>query len=178
MKILGIDPGLQRTGFAVVECEGTRLRYVASGTVSTLGATRRVATAAEIDLRRCGRGRAALPARCRVGGDRVRQRQPAEHAVARPARGARWRTGGRWSPWPSTPRCNEEGRGRPWPQPPRRRSSRWWRACCAAARASKDAADALGPRITHAHAAARSLRWRASPLARKAHAQYKRGRTY
>jgi len=40
MKILGIDPGLQRTGFAVVECSGARLRYVASGIISTLEAPR------------------------------------------------------------------------------------------------------------------------------------------
>ncbi|MFN9193347.1 MAG: crossover junction endodeoxyribonuclease RuvC, partial [Pseudomonadota bacterium] len=35
MLILGIDPGLQRTGFGVVEADGGRLRYVASGTIST-----------------------------------------------------------------------------------------------------------------------------------------------
>jgi crossover junction endodeoxyribonuclease RuvC len=36
MRILGIDPGLQRTGFGVIDAEGQRLRYVASGTISTL----------------------------------------------------------------------------------------------------------------------------------------------
>lgn len=36
MRILGIDPGLQRTGFGVVEVEGSKLHYVASGTISTL----------------------------------------------------------------------------------------------------------------------------------------------
>jgi crossover junction endodeoxyribonuclease RuvC len=35
MRILGIDPGLQTTGFGVVDAEGTRLRYVASGTIKT-----------------------------------------------------------------------------------------------------------------------------------------------
>jgi crossover junction endodeoxyribonuclease RuvC len=35
MLILGIDPGLQRTGFGVVRAEGSRLAYVASGTIST-----------------------------------------------------------------------------------------------------------------------------------------------
>ncbi|HTP74635.1 MAG TPA: crossover junction endodeoxyribonuclease RuvC, partial [Burkholderiaceae bacterium] len=40
MRILGIDPGLQRTGFAVVEHSGARLCYVASGTISTLEAPR------------------------------------------------------------------------------------------------------------------------------------------
>jgi len=33
MRILGIDPGLRRTGFGVIEAHGARLRYVASGTV-------------------------------------------------------------------------------------------------------------------------------------------------
>ena len=35
MRVLGIDPGLRTTGFGVVECEGSRLRYVASGTIRT-----------------------------------------------------------------------------------------------------------------------------------------------
>ena len=35
MRILGIDPGLQTTGFGVVDCDGQQLRYVASGTIST-----------------------------------------------------------------------------------------------------------------------------------------------
>ena len=35
MRILGIDPGLQTTGFGVVDAEGHSLRYVASGTIST-----------------------------------------------------------------------------------------------------------------------------------------------
>ncbi len=35
MRILGIDPGLQCTGFGVVDAEGGQLRYVASGTIQT-----------------------------------------------------------------------------------------------------------------------------------------------
>ncbi|WP_213952952.1 MULTISPECIES: crossover junction endodeoxyribonuclease RuvC [unclassified Variovorax] len=35
MRILGIDPGLQTTGFGVVDADGHSLRYVASGTIST-----------------------------------------------------------------------------------------------------------------------------------------------
>ncbi|AEG92064.1 crossover junction endodeoxyribonuclease RuvC [Ramlibacter tataouinensis] len=35
MRILGIDPGLQTTGFGVVDLDGHALRYVASGTIST-----------------------------------------------------------------------------------------------------------------------------------------------
>src|SRR3546814_10028415 len=33
MRVLGIDPGLRRAGFGVVDVDGTRLRYVASGTI-------------------------------------------------------------------------------------------------------------------------------------------------
>ncbi|MGP1630273.1 MAG: crossover junction endodeoxyribonuclease RuvC [Giesbergeria sp.] len=35
MRILGIDPGLRTTGFGVVDVDGQRLSYVASGTIST-----------------------------------------------------------------------------------------------------------------------------------------------
>ena len=40
MRILGIDPGLQTTGFGVVDAEGAQLRYVASGTIRTETAAR------------------------------------------------------------------------------------------------------------------------------------------
>ncbi len=40
MRILGIDPGLQRTGFGVIDCSGPRLTYVASGTINTTDAPR------------------------------------------------------------------------------------------------------------------------------------------
>ena len=35
MRILGIDPGLQTTGFGVIDAEGHQLQYVASGTIRT-----------------------------------------------------------------------------------------------------------------------------------------------
>jgi crossover junction endodeoxyribonuclease RuvC len=35
MRILGIDPGLQCTGFGVIDTEGAALHYVASGTIQT-----------------------------------------------------------------------------------------------------------------------------------------------
>jgi crossover junction endodeoxyribonuclease RuvC len=35
LRILGIDPGLRTTGFGVIEAEGARLHYVASGTIKT-----------------------------------------------------------------------------------------------------------------------------------------------
>lgn len=33
-RILGIDPGLRRTGWGVIECEGTKLSFVACGSVN------------------------------------------------------------------------------------------------------------------------------------------------
>ena len=38
MRILGIDPGLRTTGFGVIDVDGHALRYVASGTISTMKA--------------------------------------------------------------------------------------------------------------------------------------------
>jgi crossover junction endodeoxyribonuclease RuvC len=35
MRILGIDPGLRSTGFGVIDVDGPRLAYVASGTIRT-----------------------------------------------------------------------------------------------------------------------------------------------
>jgi crossover junction endodeoxyribonuclease RuvC len=37
MRILGIDPGLQTTGFGIIEADGPRHSYVASGTIKTTG---------------------------------------------------------------------------------------------------------------------------------------------
>jgi len=34
MRVLGIDPGSRRTGWGVVQLEGTRLRYVRAGTIA------------------------------------------------------------------------------------------------------------------------------------------------
>ena len=56
MRILGIDPGLRTTGFGVVDVDGAELRYVASGTVSTLQL-----------------GKAELPARLKLLFDGVRE---------------------------------------------------------------------------------------------------------
>jgi crossover junction endodeoxyribonuclease RuvC len=39
MRILGIDPGLRITGFGVIEFSNQRLKYIASGVISTDSAT-------------------------------------------------------------------------------------------------------------------------------------------
>jgi len=35
IRILGLDPGLRRTGWGVIECAGNRLTYIACGAVET-----------------------------------------------------------------------------------------------------------------------------------------------
>ena len=35
IRILGLDPGLRRTGWGVIECAGNRLSYIACGAVVT-----------------------------------------------------------------------------------------------------------------------------------------------
>ena len=35
IRIIGIDPGLRRTGWGVVACQGSRLSYVADGTLTS-----------------------------------------------------------------------------------------------------------------------------------------------
>ena len=35
VRIIGIDPGLRRTGWGIVDCDGTRLAFIACGTVAS-----------------------------------------------------------------------------------------------------------------------------------------------
>jgi crossover junction endodeoxyribonuclease RuvC len=35
MRVLGLDPGLRRTGWGVIDAEGSRLRHVANGAIAT-----------------------------------------------------------------------------------------------------------------------------------------------
>jgi crossover junction endodeoxyribonuclease RuvC len=37
VRIIGIDPGLQRTGWGIIDCAGNRLSFVACGTVTSDG---------------------------------------------------------------------------------------------------------------------------------------------
>lgn len=34
-RLLGLDPGLQKTGWGVIESEGTRIRHIANGAITT-----------------------------------------------------------------------------------------------------------------------------------------------
>lgn len=50
MRILGIDPGLRTTGFGVIDAQGARLQYIASGTISTVNTSRSQASSEENTL--------------------------------------------------------------------------------------------------------------------------------
>lgn len=49
MRILGIDPGLQKTGWGIIEADGHRLTFIASGLIKTQAALPLYARLAEID---------------------------------------------------------------------------------------------------------------------------------
>ena len=49
MKILGIDPGLQKTGWGVIESEGSSLRFIACGLVKTQAGLPLYARLAQLD---------------------------------------------------------------------------------------------------------------------------------
>ena len=56
MRVIGIDPGLRRTGWGVVDVEGTLIRHVANGVCQSEGDD--LADAAAQPLRRADRGAA------------------------------------------------------------------------------------------------------------------------
>jgi crossover junction endodeoxyribonuclease RuvC len=49
MRVLGIDPGLQKCGWGVVDVDGNRLRFVACGLIKTLASMPLYARLAQID---------------------------------------------------------------------------------------------------------------------------------
>ena len=181
-RILGIDPGLQTTGFGVIDADGPRLAYVASGTIKT-------ATAARGDL----------PARLKIifeGVREVTRRYEAQCAAVEivfvnvnpqstlllgQARGAAM------AALVAADLAVSEytalqmkkavvGHGQATKD---QVAALVTRLLSLRATPGPDAADALGLAITHAHAG-RSLAALAdaTPLARRAHAQYRKGRAY
>lgn len=181
-RILGIDPGLQKTGFGVIDADGARLAYVASGTISTMEAPR-----------------GDLPQRLRIifeGVSEVVGRYSPDAACAEivfvnvnpqstlllgQARGAalaalvsaqlpvaeytalQMKKAVVGHGLASKSQIQEMVR----------------RLLQLSALPGKDAADALGLAISHAHAGASfAAMARSTPLNRRQHAQYRQGRTY
>lgn len=182
MRILGIDPGLQRTGFGVIDVDGAALRYVASGTISTLEAARGDLPArlklifdgvcevtrtyspdcacAEIvfvnvnpqSTLLLGQARGAALAALVSGGLPVAEYTALQMKKAVVGHGLAAKA-----------QVQEMVR----------------RLLVLPGVPGKDAADALGLAITHAHAGGSiAVLGAATPLARRSHAQYRKGRTY
>ncbi len=182
MLILGIDPGLQRTGFGVIDAQGQRLVYVASGTISTLEAPR-----------------GDLPGRLKIifeGVQEVVQRYRPDCACAEivfvnvnpqstlllgQARGAALAalvSGGLPVAEYTALQMKKAivGHGLATKAQVQEMVKRLLKLPTLP---GKDAADALGLAISHAHAGASFAALAVSTtLARKQHAQFRRGRTY
>ena len=181
-RILGIDPGLQRTGFGVIDAEGSRLTYVASGTISTLEVSR-----------------GDLPARLKLifeGVREVMQRYQPEQASVEivfvnvnpqstlllgQARGAALAALVSADVPVSEYTALQMkkaivGHGLANKSQVQEMVKRLLKLPTVP---GKDAADALGLAISHAHAGASfAAMAKASPLQRRQHAQYRQGRTY
>jgi crossover junction endodeoxyribonuclease RuvC len=182
MRILGIDPGLQRTGFGVIEAQGAQLAYVASGTISTLEAPR-----------------GDLPGRLRLIFDGVREVverftpeacsveivfvnvNPQSTLLLGQARGAALAalvSGGLPVAEYTALQMKKAivGHGLANKSQVQEMVKR---LLALPALPGKDAADALGLAIAHAHAGASfAALARSTPLQRRQHAQYRKGRSY
>jgi crossover junction endodeoxyribonuclease RuvC len=181
-RILGIDPGLQTTGFGVVEVDGRRMAYVASGTIRT----------AEAEL-------TDLPARLKLIFEGVREVvdtyrpmcasveivfvnvNPQSTLLLGQARGAALASlvsgalpVAEYTALQMKKAIVGHGHARK-----NQVQEMVMRLLQLPGLPGRDAADALGLAITHAHAGA-SIAARARPttLAPRTHAQYRKGRTY
>jgi crossover junction endodeoxyribonuclease RuvC len=182
MRILGIDPGLRITGFGVIEAEGPRLHYVASGTIKT-------------DAVAIGH----LPARLKIIFDGVREVttryrpscaameivfvnvNPQSTLLLGQARGAALTAlvsndldVSEYTALQMKKAIVGHGQARK-----EQIQEMVMRLLKLPGLPGKDAADALGLAICHAHAGASlAALGKGTPLARRAHAHYKGGRAY
>lgn len=182
MRILGIDPGLQTTGFGVIDADGPRLHYVASGTIKTAAVAR-----------------GDLPGRLKIifeGVGEVASRYAAQSAAVEivfvnvnpqstlllgQARGAALAAlVSRSLPVSEYTALQMKkavvGSGHARKEQVQAMVARLLQLATAP---GTDAADALGLAIAHAHAGASlAALAQATPLERRQHAQYRRGRAY
>jgi crossover junction endodeoxyribonuclease RuvC len=182
MRILGIDPGLRTTGFGVIESEGAKLHYVASGTIKT-------------DVVDTGQ----LPARLKIIFDGVREIaaryqptcasveivfvnvNPQSTLLLGQARGAALTAlvsndlaVAEYTALQMKKAIVGHGQARK-----EQVQEMVMRLLALPALPGKDASDALGLAICHAHAAGSfAALGRGGALAPRAHAQYRRGRSY
>jgi len=182
MRILGIDPGLRTTGFGVIDSEGAKLHYVASGTIRTDA----------VDI-------GQLPARLKIIFDGVREVtaryqptcasleivfvnvNPQSTLLLGQARGAALTAlvsndlaVSEYTALQMKKAVVGHGQARK-----EQVQEMVMRLLALPGLPGKDAADALGLAICHAHAGASfAAIARSTTLARKAHAQYRKGRSY
>ena len=182
MRILGIDPGLRTTGFGVIDSEGAKLHYVASGTIKTDA----------VDI-------GQLPARLKIIFDGVREVtaryqptcasveivfvnvNPQSTLLLGQARGAALTAlvsndldVAEYTALQMKKAIVGHGQARK-----EQVQEMVMRLLALPGLPGKDAADALGLAICHAHAAGSfAAIARSTTLARKAHAQFKGGRSY
>ena len=182
MRILGIDPGLRTTGFGIIEADGPRLHYVASGTIRTDA----------VDI-------GQLPARLKIIFDGVREVtaryqptcaameivfvnvNPQSTLLLGQARGAALTAlvsndldVAEYTALQMKKAIVGHGQARK-----EQVQEMVMRLLKLPGLPGKDAADALGMAICHAHAGASfAAISRSTSLQRRTHAQFKRGRTY
>ncbi len=182
-RILGIDPGLQTTGFGLIDAAGSQLRYVASGTIRTTG------QAAKGDL----------PARLKIIFDGVREVvktyqptcasvkivfvnvNPQSTLLLGQARGTALAAlldadlgVAEYTALQMKKAIVGHGHAKK-----EQVQAMVARLLNLAKAPGTDASDALGMAITHAHVGGSMAVMReATPLARKQHAQYRKGRVY
>jgi len=182
MRILGIDPGLVTTGFGVIDVDGPRLAYVASGTITTThlprgdlpGRLKVLFAGVEEVVRRYQPAQAA----CEIVFVNVNAQSTLLLGQARGALLAALVTTGlpvaEYTAVQMKKAVVGTGQARK-----EQVQDMVCRLLALPGVPGKDAADALGIAITHAHAGhTMAALAAATPLARRQHAQYKRGRTY
>ncbi|MEI2678770.1 MAG: crossover junction endodeoxyribonuclease RuvC [Burkholderiaceae bacterium] len=186
MRILGIDPGLRITGFGVIDVRRLRACATSPAARSSTDAAARLTCRARLQdhLRRRARGRRALPAAVRLSVEIVfvnvnPQSTLAARAGARRGHHRRWSTGGLEVSEYTALQMKKAivGHGHA------TQGTGAGDGACGCSRCpalpSKDAADALGLAICHAHAGASfAAMAKGATLARRSHAQFKGGRTY
>jgi crossover junction endodeoxyribonuclease RuvC len=182
VRILGIDPGLQTTGFGVIDADGPRLAYVASGTIRT-------AAVARGDLP--GRLKVIFEGVCEVARRYEVQCaaveivfvnvNPQSTLLLGQARGAALAAlvscalpVAEYTALQMKKAVADHGQARKDAV-----QAMVTRLLSLRAAPGTDAADALGIAITHAHAGTSlAALAQASPLARRSHAQFGKGRAY
>jgi crossover junction endodeoxyribonuclease RuvC len=182
MRILGIDPGLQTTGFGIVEADGPRLHYVASGTIKTAAVARGDLPARlKIIFEGVCEVAARYEATCAAVEIVFVNVNPQSTLLLGQARGAalaalvsRSLEVSEYTALQMKKAIVGSGHAHK-----SQVQAIVQRLLSLSAAPGSDAADALGIAITHAHAgASMAALERVAPLARRQHAQFKRGRAY